>query len=359
MVLDLETTGLSRTTNNIIEVAAEVLSHEGIPVEDGVYSSLIRPPSPIPTFITELTGITQEMVEDKEDFATTIKEFFKFIEDRRHAIEETTSSPANHVVFVGHNAVRFDFPFLLNELKRNNLLSLLQSPAYGYAVDTLVLAKIAVRTQNLAIPSSYKLSSLYEYITNDTLGDSAHRALADVKATSAIFRHRPFWSVRKNHLVYFLAATTQEEAPDDSNIDMDNDDGTDEDGSQNDSLPTTIERTCWQMNKDFKGFDSESKFVAEFQRRNTRATSGIRTGLQCSESSVNSPSKAWRQVFTNAILDKIMVYTNEYGEENCKDWVTVSRQDITDFFSILFISKSMLCLRLFWFIFLLFRRLCS
>ena len=109
VVLDLETTGLSRTTNNIIEVAAEVLSHEGIPVEDGVYSSLIRPPSPIPTFITELTGITQEMVEDKEDFATTIKEFFKFIEDRRHAIEETTSSPANHVVFVGHNAVRFFF----------------------------------------------------------------------------------------------------------------------------------------------------------------------------------------------------------------------------------------------------------
>ena len=86
------------------------------------------------------------------------------------------------------------------------------------------------------------------------------------------------------------------------------------------------------MNKDFKGFDSESKFVAEFQRRNTRATSGIRTGLQCAESSVNSPSKAWRQVFTNAILDKIMVYTNEYGEENCNDWVTVSRQDITDFF---------------------------
>ena len=73
---------------------------------------------------------------------------------------------------------------------------------------------------------------------------------------------------------------------------MDNDNVTDEEGSQNDMETTTIERTCWQMNKDFKGFDSESKFVEEFQQRNTRAALGIWTGLQCAESSVNSPSKA-------------------------------------------------------------------
>jgi hypothetical protein len=35
------------------------------------------------------------------------------------------------------------------------------------------------------------------------------------------------------------------------------------------------------------------------------------TGLQCSPISLNTPIRAWREVFKNTLLDKIVHYTNE------------------------------------------------
>ena len=53
VVLDLETTGFSPSSCNIIEIAGEILSPDGIPLEDGTYTSLIRPPTNIPRLIAE------------------------------------------------------------------------------------------------------------------------------------------------------------------------------------------------------------------------------------------------------------------------------------------------------------------
>ena len=66
---------------------------------------------------------------------------------------------------------------------------------------------------------------------------------------------------------------------------------------------------------------------------------GNTLGLQCSVNSVNSPAKAWRQIFTAALLDKIVAHKNDYGEVYCKEWIDIDRQDLVDFISILFISK--------------------
>ena len=54
-------------------------------------------------------------------------------------------------------------------------------------------------------------------------------------------------------------------------------------------------------------------------------------------SSVNSPAKAWQQIFTSTILDKIVAYTNLYGNQNAKDWSNIDRQDLLNFFAVLFI----------------------
>ena len=75
IVFDLETTGFSHKTNNIIEVAAEVLFHNWIPLQDGLYSSLICPPRPIPSIVSMLMGITQDMVEFFEFINNQIKSF--------------------------------------------------------------------------------------------------------------------------------------------------------------------------------------------------------------------------------------------------------------------------------------------
>ena len=348
VVIDLETTGFSRTLDHIIEIALEVLTYEGIAVEDGNYSSLVRPPRPVPNVVSQLTGISDDMVKDQRPFSTVIQEVFKFIDDRINFIEESGRREVLHAIFVGHNARRFDFPFLVSEMKENNLLSLLQHRRYRMGLDTMILAKISVQTLNLSIPSSYKLCDLYEYIAGASL-ENAHRASADVKATSALLRYKPFWGQRKMHFVPFVTEEepdSNEAKRDDSDIDSDSSvDDPHVNESEEDS--SEVPHIAWKQNKTFKGFDCAGKFAEEFQRRRTRLSSGgchgDRTGLQCAESSVNSPNKAWRQIFTNSILDKIVSYTNLYGEERCKDWVVVTRQDITDFVSILFISKWATC----------------
>jgi DNA polymerase-3 subunit epsilon len=75
----LETTGLSHVCNQIIETAAVVLDHEGEPVEDGYYSTLVNPLEPIPYLITDITKITSNDVADKPTFATVAQEFVRFI----------------------------------------------------------------------------------------------------------------------------------------------------------------------------------------------------------------------------------------------------------------------------------------
>ena len=61
IALDLETTGLSPKSDRILEIgAARVLNG----VVEARYSTLINPRMEIPAKITELTGITQEMVKE-------------------------------------------------------------------------------------------------------------------------------------------------------------------------------------------------------------------------------------------------------------------------------------------------------
>ena len=59
-VLDTETTGLSAYYDEIIEIG--ILRVRNNEIVDQ-YSQLIQPESPIDSFITSLTGITNEMVE--------------------------------------------------------------------------------------------------------------------------------------------------------------------------------------------------------------------------------------------------------------------------------------------------------
>jgi hypothetical protein len=50
-----------------------------------------------------------------------------------------------------------------------------------------------------------------------------------------------------------------------------------------------------------------------------------RIGLQCSPMDVNTPIRAWREVFKNTLLDKIVWYTNKYRLAHAKRWKDISR----------------------------------
>jgi DNA polymerase III epsilon subunit-like protein len=68
IVFDLETTGRSTERHHITELACELVDCSGSVIDNTKFSTLVRPPGVIPTFITNLTGITNDMVRDKQQF---------------------------------------------------------------------------------------------------------------------------------------------------------------------------------------------------------------------------------------------------------------------------------------------------
>lgn len=97
--LDLETTGTSSTFGRIIDIGI-IKVEEGQVVEE--YNKLINPERTLDPFISQMTGITSNLLESAPTFA----------EVRNEVLELLAES-----VIVAHN-VRFDYGFLRNEFKR-------------------------------------------------------------------------------------------------------------------------------------------------------------------------------------------------------------------------------------------------
>ena len=98
-VVDIETTGLSPEECEIIEIAA--VRYRGGRKND-VFNTLIKPKMSISPFITELTGIDDEMVRDAPDINEAILGFHEF---------------AGSDMLMGYN-VNFDINFLYDNLLR-------------------------------------------------------------------------------------------------------------------------------------------------------------------------------------------------------------------------------------------------
>ncbi|MEM6376936.1 MAG: exonuclease domain-containing protein [Bacteroidota bacterium] len=153
-IIDVETTGGKASRDRITEIA--IVRHDGQQVIDE-WSSLVNPERYIPAGITELTGITQEMVADAP----------KFYEIAKEIVERTEGA-----IFVAHNA-RFDYSFIREEFRR-----------LGYTYTRKNLC--TVRLSRKAFPGlpGYGLGRLCEYfnITNE----ARHRALGDAAATAIL-----------------------------------------------------------------------------------------------------------------------------------------------------------------------------
>lgn len=82
VVFDLETTGLKAETHEIIEVGA-IRFKKGTNKHD-TFQSLVKPKKSVPKKITEITGITQAMVESEgKPIDEVLKEFREFVGDLR------------------------------------------------------------------------------------------------------------------------------------------------------------------------------------------------------------------------------------------------------------------------------------
>ena len=82
IVIDLETTGLKPEHDEIIEIAA--IKHTKGKINNQFIQALVKPKKKIPTKITEITGITQEMIDrDAEPMEEVFPNLLEFIGDLR------------------------------------------------------------------------------------------------------------------------------------------------------------------------------------------------------------------------------------------------------------------------------------
>ena len=153
-IVDIETTGGRPQRDRITEIG--IVLHNGKTILD-TYETLINPECYIPAGITNLTGITQEMVAEAPLF---------------HEIARQVVEMPQGAVFVAHNA-RFDYGFLRHEFSR-----------LGYTFSRRQLCTVRLCRKVFPGLPSYSLENLIR-----TFGipvDARHRALADARATAVL-----------------------------------------------------------------------------------------------------------------------------------------------------------------------------
>lgn len=159
VVFDIETTGLDTLNDRIIEIGALRIKDNKVV---GEFDKLINPGIVIPFEVTNINGITNEMVANEDYPGVVLSQFNKFIEGVDFLI--------------GHNAIRFDYPFLKSEFQRNFVKS-----ADYLVKDTVRIARIKLRREL----RSYTLKNLTAYY--GIINKEAHRALSDVYATYELY----------------------------------------------------------------------------------------------------------------------------------------------------------------------------
>lgn len=171
IVSDLETTGLHRVKERIIEIAAQDLAGG----ENSTFQSLINPGVPI--LNASIHGIRNDMVCRPEvpRMEEMIPIFLRYVQSRQ--------KPGGYVMIVAHNGKTFDFQFLINEFNRCSY----EIPHNWLFFDSLPLARESMKSVDATVKPKASLSALGDYYNLTRDGD-AHRALSDVLLLSQVFQ---------------------------------------------------------------------------------------------------------------------------------------------------------------------------
>lgn len=146
--IDLEATGPNPATDRITEIGIVEVTAAGVQR----WSTLLNPEMPIPPYIQNLTGITDDMVRSAPTFDMIKDELL-------HRLEGG--------LFIAHNA-RFDYGFLRYEFKR-----------YGMALRREVLCTVKLSRKLFPEEVKHSLDALIE--RHGLTAGARHRALADAE----------------------------------------------------------------------------------------------------------------------------------------------------------------------------------
>lgn len=156
VAFDLETTGLDVEKDSIIEIGA-------LKVVDGKvcdrFMEFVKPEKNISPLITEITGITNEMVAQARNTQDIIRDFVQFCED---------------FTLVGHN-ISFDYKFTKKYAEHFGF------SFEKFGIDTLKIARKVHK--DLSSRSLETLCAHYQIVNV-----SAHRAYHDALATAKLYQ---------------------------------------------------------------------------------------------------------------------------------------------------------------------------
>ena len=158
VVFDLETTGLYPFSGDEITSVSAVVIENGQLRKDLYFDQLVNPQREIPPIATEITGITNEMVENAPTVLWVLNEFLDF---------------ARNCIMAAHNA-DFDFNFINLKLKQY-----CHTKMAHHIVDTFILANALLTGKNCqtldALIKFYNLSP-----------EGRHTSLGDALVTAEI-----------------------------------------------------------------------------------------------------------------------------------------------------------------------------
>lgn len=157
VLYDLETTGVSPTKDEVIEISA-VKVRNGKIVDE--FTTLVNPGKPIPRPASMVNGIHDDMVADAPSFEKALKEFDEFIGED---------------VLVGHNIVRFDNKFINRDANK----------FWGMKFTNDYLDTLELSWRDLPNLEKHNLAFLANYFNISSKG--AHRALNDCKINQAVY----------------------------------------------------------------------------------------------------------------------------------------------------------------------------
>ena len=157
-IVDLETTGPHLDQGDAIIQIGAVIIQKGEIIHE--YDMLINPEREIPSHITQLTGISQDMVASAPRLAQVVKLWHQRLKD---------------CIFVAHN-IDFDLRILKQVFKSYDL------EFNPLAIDTVKLAKVFMPTAK-----GFNLIDLSEKINCDYL--EAHQAIQDARMTGQLLSY--------------------------------------------------------------------------------------------------------------------------------------------------------------------------
>ncbi len=178
VVIDLEASCPAEDQGNnsverssIIEIGAVRLDRRSLEVTS-TFSELVRPEDhPIVPFITEITGITPEMVARCDTFAEVGRRFLDWY------------GPRNKAIIAAFGAY-YDIPLLRRECDRHGLD--FRAHIVGGAFDLRAVAIAWLAERNLKTSGQNLISVLEQMGLGDRF--AAHRAVEDARAAAAVLQ---------------------------------------------------------------------------------------------------------------------------------------------------------------------------